>query len=170
VIGEMCLSLMTGVYNKWKSDGIVKKEKRTATVVALDFNTTLINNKLNIVGKFAKVFVDVPANYIQNFGTEQMGAHLDIVYTLVQKKIFAWEKAKVNVVCRFDYADYNQNKFRETGGKIADELWEIVPMIVFRPTETTVFRFNYRYQEQMDLLGNPIERTGIIQFGFSSYF
>jgi len=41
VIGEMCLSLMTGVYNKWKSDGIVKKEKRTATVVALDFTLLL---------------------------------------------------------------------------------------------------------------------------------
>jgi len=170
VIGEMGLSLMTGVYNKWKSDGIVTDEKRTATVVALDFNTILINNKLNIVGEFAKVFVDVPANYIQNFGTEQMGAHVDIVYTLVQKKIFAWEKAKVNVGCRFDYADYNQNKFRETEGKIADELWAIVPMIAFRPTGTTVFRFNYRYQEQMDLLGNPAARTGIIQFGFSSYF
>ena len=71
---------------------------------------------------------------------------------------------------RTEYADYNQGKFNETGDNISDHIWAIVPGISFRPTGTTVLRFNYKYQQQTDLLGNPPANTGIIYVGFSTYF
>ena len=169
-IGELGFSVMTGVYNKWRADGLIIDQKRSASVLALDFNTALLNNRITITGEVAKVYVDVPATYSQSFGTEQLGAFVDIVGTILQRKILGWEKAKLNLILRGEYVDYNQGKFRETGGNISDEFWAIVPGISFRPTGTTVLRFNYRFQQHTDLLGNPPANTGIFQFGFSSYF
>ncbi len=169
-IGELGISYMTGVYNHWKEDGLILDKKRSASVLAVDFNTSFANNKLNITAEAAKVFVDVPNTYSQQFGSRQFGFFIDLVGTVIQHKMLDWENAKINLGLRVEYADYNQGKFRETGGNIADDIWAIVPGVSFRPSGTTVLRFNYRYQLQRDLLGNPAAKTGVIQLGFSSYF
>ena len=144
--------------------------KRLATVAALDFNTSFFRDRLNLNGEVAKVFVDVPDTYTQQYGSRQIGAYLDIVGTVMQKKMFDWDKAKLNVGIRLEYADYNQGRFKETNGIIADDVWAIVPSIAFRPVGATVLRLNYRHMQERDLLGNPAEKTGAIQFGFSTYF
>ncbi len=168
-IGEIGISLVSGVYNKWVVDGLEIDEKRNCSILAFDFNTSF-SNKINITGEIAKVMVDVPENYTQQYGSEQYGGYLDIIYTILQKKIMDWENAKLNAGIRMEYADYNSGTFKETGEKISDELWSIVPTIAFRPVGNTVLRFNYRYQEQKDLLGNPSAKTAIWQFGVSTYF
>ncbi|MFM9944624.1 MAG: hypothetical protein ACKVQB_05270 [Bacteroidia bacterium] len=169
-IGELGLSYMSGVYNKFQEDGITLDAKRSLSVMALDFNTSLLKNRFNITGEVVKVMVDVPYTYSQTFGNKQLGGFIDFIGTIVQKPIFGWEKAKLNAVLRLEYADYNQGKFKETGTNIGDNIWALVPGISFRPIGNTVLRFNYRFQKQTDLLGNPPANTGIIQFGFSSYF
>lgn len=169
-IGELGISYMTGVYNKWKQNGLIIESKRSASVLAVDFNTSLLNACLSIKGELVKVFVDIPITYIQQFGSEQFGGYIDIVCTVLKRKILSWGNAKLNLGVRMEYADYNQDKFKETGGIIGDDIWAIVPSISFRPVGTTVIRLNYRYQQQKDLLGNPPANTGVIQFGFSTYF
>lgn len=169
-IGELGLSMMSGVYNKWQSDGIILDAKRKITAFALDFNTTFLNSRVSVLGELSKVYVDVPSAYDPAYGSEQFGGFVDIVGTVVQREIFGWEKAKINVGTRLEYADYNQGTFSETGDDISDHIWAVVPTIAFRPVGTTVLRFNYRYQQQTDLLGNPPANTGVIQFGFSTYF
>lgn len=169
-IGELGLSLMDGVYNKFQEDGLELDRKRKVTAMAVDFNTSLLHGRFNIVAEAVKILVDVPPAYGQTYGNQQAGAYLDLVGTVVQRRIGDWDKAKINLGVRLEYADYNQGKFSETGTNIGDELWCVVPSLAFRPVGSTVFRFNYRYQQHRDLLDNPPARTGIIQFGFSSYF
>jgi hypothetical protein len=169
-IGEVGVSMMSGIFNKWKEDGLILDEKRNASALAFDFNTSIINNRITLVGELAKVFVDVPVSYTQAYGTEQIGAFIDIVGTVLQRKMFDWENAKLNLGVRLEYVDYNEDKFNETNGDIADDIRAIVSSIAFRPVGTTVLRFNYRLQEQTDLLGNPAARTGAVQLGFSTYF
>lgn len=169
-IGELGFSYMTGVYNKWKVDGFVLERKRGIDVLAIDYSVAAFKNKLNIIGEAVKVFVDIPDTYSQTFGSEQFGTFIDIVGTVIQRPMLGWEKSKINLALRMEYADYNQGKFKETSGNIGDEIWAVVPGIAFRPAGTTVLRFNYRYQQQHDLLGNPPSKTAIIQFGISSYF
>jgi len=169
-IGELGFSYMTGIYNKWKADGFVLDRKRSIDVFAIDYTVTALRNKLNITGEAVKVFVDVPDTYSQAFGSEQLGAFIDIVGTVIQRPMLGWEKSKINLALRMEYSDYNQGKFKETNGNIGDDIWAVVPGIAFRPVGTTVVRFNYRYQQQRDLLGNPPSKTAIIQFGISSYF
>lgn len=169
-IGELGLSYMSGVYNKWKQDGLIIDQKRSATVMAIDYNTSLFKNRLNITGEYCRAMVDVPSTFTQQYGSLQWGLYTDFVYTLFQRKMLGWEKSKINIGVRCEMVDYNVGNFHETGTNIGDDIWAIVPTLAFRPTGTTVIRFNYRYQQAHDLLNNAPDKTGMIQFGFSSYF
>lgn len=168
-IGELGISHMGGVYNKFASDGIRLDERRRVDVWAIDFNGTL-PTKTYLAGEIAFVKVDVPETYTQQFGSSQMGAYFDIVQPVRSGRFLGWDNAVFNAVVRTEYVDWNRGSFRETGDAIIDNIFAIVPGISFRPSSQTVIRFNYRFHSQKDLLGNPPSRTGGFQFGVSSYF
>ncbi len=58
----------------------------------------------------------------------------------------------------------------QPGGVSPIMFFSIVPAISWRPTPQSVFRLNYRYKWQRDLLGNPASKLAGIQFGLSTYF
>lgn len=169
-IGELGLSYMGQTYNKFQSDGFVIDEKRRLDVLAIDFNTTIPKIKTAISIEWAWVFVQVPESYTQQYGRKQQGGFLDIVQPLLKRKMLGWEKAVLNIACRFEFVDWNVGTFKETGNNIAEDLWSIMPAVSFRPTQQTVFRFNYRFQKQRDIFGNPPSTTGGFIVGVSTYF
>ena len=169
-IGELGISYMGGVYNKFKDDGLVLDKKRKLSVFALDFNTTLSSINTSINAEWAWVRVDVPDTYTEQFGERQHGGFIDFVQQVIKKKILGFENAVVNAAVRLEYVDWNKGKFKSTGTNIADDLFSIVPAISFRPTAQTVLRLNYRYNWQKDILGNPPSKLGGIQFGIATYF
>ena len=169
-VGELGLSYMGGVYNKFESDGLRLDDKRRVDVFAIDFNSTLPKLKTFITGEWAWIKVNVPNTFTQQYGNKQRGGFIDIVQPVLTKKIFGWEKATLNLACRLEYVDWNVGKFTGTGGNIAEDLWSIMPAISFRPTAQTVLRLNYRHQQQKDILGNPPAKTGGFSFGVSTYF
>ena len=169
-IGELGLSYMGGIYNTHEDDGLILDEPRRLDVFAVDFNTELPFSDTYIVGEWAWVFVDVPNTFTQQYGEKQSGGFLDIVQPLVDKPMFGFEDAVFNMSLRLESVDWNVGTFNETGGNIGDEIWAVVPGISFRPTYQTVFRLNYRYQEQTDILGNPPTKTSGIEIGFATYF
>ncbi|GAB2568371.1 hypothetical protein [Spirosoma areae] len=168
-VGEIGLSWMGGVFNKFQDDGLVLDVRRRVDVMAVDVNTTLpVGTFIN--GEVVWARVDVPATYTQQFGRRQRGWWLDIVHPLVRKRMLGWNKAVVNAALRVENVDYNVGYFDETGDPLRDDLWAIVPGVSFRPSPATVIRANYRYHWQTDLLGNPPAKTAGFQFGFSTYF
>lgn len=169
-IGELGLSYMGGVYNKFQDDGLQLDDKRRVDVFAVDFNTTLTNLKTFITAEWAWIRVDVPSTYTQQYGNKQQGGFLDIVHPLIKKRMLGWPNATLNLACRLEYVDWNKGTFTSTGGNIAEDLWSVMPAISFRPTAQTVLRLNYRYLSQQDLLGNPPTKTGGFSFGVSTYF
>ncbi|MET0638022.1 MAG: hypothetical protein ABWZ25_18475 [Chitinophagaceae bacterium] len=168
--GEIGISYMGGVYNKFEDDGLRLDKRRRVDVLAVDFNSSLPRFNTFFTGEWAWVFVDVPTTFSQQYGNRQRGGFVDIVQPVLKKKMFNWDKAVLNLACRFEYVDWNVGRFHSTGGKIAEDLWSIVPAISFRPVGQTVLRLNYRIQRQQDLLGNPPSHTGGFQFGISTYF
>ncbi|MEO1050194.1 MAG: hypothetical protein AAFX87_06200 [Bacteroidota bacterium] len=169
-IGEIGLSYMGGIYNTYKEDGLILDEKRRLDVYAVDFNTTIPTLNTFVVGEWVWVNIDVPATFTQQFGDKQKGGFVDIVQPVLNGNLFGFDKATFNVAIRFEYVDWNDGRFQETGESIGDEIWAVVPAISFRPTAQTVIRLNYRIMEQTDLLGNPPAKISGIQFGLSSYF
>jgi hypothetical protein len=169
-IGEIGLSYMGGVYNKFKDDGLVLDKKRSVNVYAVDFNTTLPVASTYINGEWAWVRVDVPDTYTEQFGRKQQGGFVDIVQPVLKRPMFGFDKAVLNASLRLEYVDWNKGKFTSTGGNISDDLFAIVPAISWRPMSQTVIRVNYRRHWQHDLLGNPPVKTAGFQVGFSTYF
>jgi hypothetical protein len=169
-IGELGLSYMGGVYNKYKDDGLTLDRKRRVDIFAVDFNSTLPGINTYINGEWAWVKVNVPPTYTEQFGRKQQGGFVDFVQPVIKRSMFGFEKSVLNVAARLEYVDWNKGRFVSTGDKIADELWSVVPAISWRPTSQTVLRLNYRINRQKDILGNPPSRSGGVQFGFSTYF
>ncbi|OQP61741.1 hypothetical protein A3860_31240 [Niastella vici] len=169
-IGELGLSYMGGVYNKYQEDGLVIDKKRRVNVVAVDFNTTLPKMNTYINGEWAWVHVDVPDTYTEQFGRKQQGGFVDIVQPVLKKPMMGFENAMLNLAVRLEYVDWNKGTFKSTGGNISDDVYAIVPAISWRPTSQTVIRLNYRRNQQQDILGNPPATTAGFQFGFSTYF
>ncbi len=169
-IGELGLSYMGGIYNKFKEDGLELDKKRSVRVAAIDFNTTLPKLNTNIIAEWAWVKVDVPDTYSEQFGEKQQGGFIDFIQPVVKKPMLGFENAVLNAAVRVEYVDWNKGKFISTGKNIADDLFAIVPAVSFRPTAQTVLRFNYRYHWRKDILGNPPAKLAGFQFGFSTYF
>jgi hypothetical protein len=170
MVGEIGLSYMGGVFNKFEDDGLVLDDKRRLDVLAVDVNTTLPFSKTYVVGEWAWVMVDVPETYSQTYGNKQRGGFIDVVQPVLSQPMLGFSNAVMNIACRLEYVDWNAGKFEETGGNISEHLWAIVPAISFRPTAQTVIRANYRYMQQTDLLGNPPALISGVQIGVSSYF
>ena len=169
-IGEIGFSYMGGVYNKFEDDGVTLDQERRLDVFAVDLNTTIKKTGTYIVGEAVWVMVDVPSTYTQQYGSKQQGAFIDVVQPILKRKMFDWDDAVLNLSARLDYVDWNVGKFNETKTDIGDYLWAITPAISFRPSAQTVFRLNYRYQWQTDILNNPPARMAAWMFGFSTYF
>jgi hypothetical protein len=168
-IGEIGFSYMSGAYNKFKEDGLMLDKKRMAKVYAIDFNTTL-PTKTFINGEWAFVNIDIPATYTEQFGRKQQGGFVDMVQPIIKKPWFGFESSVLNAAVRFEYVDWNIGTFKSTGGNISDHLFSVIPAISWRPTSQTVFRLNYRYNWQTDLLGNPPSKLAGFQIGLSTYF
>lgn len=169
-IGEIGFSYMGGVYNKYIDDGVVLDEKRRVDVIAADMNTIIKKTGTYIVGEVVFILADVPENYTQQYGNKQWGVFVDIVQPIIKRKIFDWDNASLNLAARFDYVDWNIGTFNETNTAIGDNLLAITPAVSFRPSSQTVFRLNYRYQWQKDILSNPAAKTATWLFGISTYF
>lgn len=99
-IGEIGLSYMGGVYNKFQDDGLVLDKRRRTDVIAVDVNTTLPAAGTVLTGEWAWVMVDVPDTYSQQFGSRQQGGFVDIVQPILRKNIFGFEKSVINLACR----------------------------------------------------------------------
>lgn len=169
-IGEIGFSYMGGVYNKFETDGVTLDQKRRLDVFAVDMNTTIKKTGTYIVGEAVWIMVDVPSMYTQQYGNKQQGAFIDVVQPILKRKMFDWNDAVLNLSARLDYVDWNVGKFNETKTEIGDYLWAFTPAISLRPSAQTVFRLNYRYQWQTDILNNPPARMAAWMFGFSTYF
>ena len=169
-LGEIGISYMGGVYNKFQDDGVRLDGQRRVDVWAIDFNPTLPVLKTYSVGEYAFVKVDVAPQLGQQFGERQGGGFVDIIQPVLRRNMFGFQQAVLNVALRLETLDWNKGRFIETNGRIGDEFNAIVPAISFRPTQQTVLRVNYRFEKQRDIFNNPATKSGGIQIGLSSYF
>lgn len=169
-LGELGISYMGGVYNKFQDDGLTLDKKRRIHVWAIDYNKTFTQTKTYLNAEWTWIFVDVPETYTQQFGSRQRGGFIDVVQPIVQRSVFGFERSVVNAVCRLEYVDWNKGTFNETGSNIREDFKSVLAGFSWRPTLQTTIRLNYRYQWTTDILGNPASQTAGFQFGISSYF
>ena len=170
LLGELGLSWMGGVYNKFRQDGLILDSRRRVDLIAVDYNKRFTRSGTYITGEYVWGMVDVPSTYGQQFGRALRGGFLDIVQPIYRGSVLGWANSSLNLATRLEYVDYNVGTFQETGTRMYDEVKAITGSISFRPSQQTVIRANYRRQNAVDILGNAPKRTGAIEVGFSTYF
>ena len=168
--GEIGLSWMGGVYNRYKADGVVLDKKRRVDVWAIDFNTVVEPTHTYINGEWIWARINVPATLRPQFGGQQTGGVVDVVQPVWRRPMLGFEQAVLNLALRAEYTDYNVARFEETGKPVGDAVFGLMPGISFRPYPQTVLRASYRYQTETDLFGNPPIASAVYQIGLSSYF
>lgn len=166
--GELGFSYYGGVYNTFRIEGDIIDKKRSVNIFAIDYTASIWRAELK--GEIAWASIDLQDNLDEVFGEEQWGGHLDIIVPVWKPDLLSYENSVLNVNLRLERVDFNRGTFSSTGGKIYDETNAIVPGVSFRPTDDTVFRFNYIRRWHKDLVGNPVSKTAGVQFGFATYF
>lgn len=166
--GEVGLSYYGGAYNTFEADGLTLDNKRGLDIYAIDIN--LNYRKLKIIGEAALINIDIPPSFGQQFGNQQLGYHLDLVYPLLKFSMLNTQNVLLNGSFRIEQVDYNNDTFNETGDDIHDTVTAIVPSLSLRFSKNTLIKANYRYAWERDIFGNPAAKTAGFQFGFASYF
>ena len=171
--GEIGLSAYSGAYNVFKIDGIDIASKRNLTIVAGDFLWE--GSRLTIQGEVALTNIEAAPDQSEQFGEKQWGGFLDIVYTILKRRMIGWDNAALKGTLRMEKVDLNQGEFPNEGGiiqdtRIYDDITALVFGLGFRPGAGTILRMNYRYHWTRDFLGNPTIKSANFQVGFASYF
>ena len=167
-IGEVGLSYYGGVYNRFNLEGNIVEEKRSLHLIAFDLSTHI--EKLKIQGEYVHATIQVPNNLKEIYGTQQSGAFLEFSYPVLKRKMIGFENSVLNVNARMERIDYNIGTMGPDNMNIGDEVSALALGVGFRPSASTVIRFNYRYHLIYDFLGNPPAHLGGFQFGIASYF
>lgn len=166
--GEFGLSYYGGVYNRTHDAGTQVDDARRVDVIALDVGTSL--GIVSVRGEAAMATIDVPQGLDELFGSRQRGVHVDIVAPVLRGAMLGQRNAVVNVGVRLEHVDLNVGRFRSTDRAIGDQVTAIVPGVSLRPTSSTVFKANYRWERVVDFAGNAPTRRAGVQVGFATYF
>jgi hypothetical protein len=165
--GRFGLSFYSGTYNSWRVEGEAVDDRRGLRILALDMETRL--GAATLVGEAATAWIDLPDGLTGLFGDRQLGAFLDIGYPVFEGPIGALPEAAIALAIRLERLDLNVGTFARSGDRIYDEQTAVAVGLTLEPNSETIFKLNYRYHWQRDLLGNPV-RLGGIQAGFATYF
>jgi hypothetical protein len=113
-LGEVGISYMGGVYNKFREDGLDLDKKRRVNVYAVDLNTTLpIHTYIN--AEWAWVDVDIPDTYTEQYGNSQQGGFVDLIQPIFRRPVLGFAESRVLAGVRLEYVDWNRGKFKSTG-------------------------------------------------------
>lgn len=166
--GEIGLSYYGGVYNSYRTEGIVVAPKRRLSLVAVDLATDI--GPVTLRGETAWARIDLPPDLGELLADRQWGFYLDATLPVWRPRIRGLERPVVSAVVRLERVDLNQGRFTATRLDRGDDVNAVTAGISFRPAAGTVFRAHYRYQTTRDLLGNPPSRTAGFQVGFATFF
>ena len=168
--GEVGLSWMGGVYNKFQDDGLELDRRRRVDVYAIDYNNEIGRWGTAITGEWVVAHIDVPEVHSPQYGRLQSGGFIDVVQRLLQRRMLGWDNARLEVAGRFETADYNNGVFETTSTNIGDCVKAFTVGLAFRPVSGTVIRANFSESWTRDVFENPASRSAAIMLGLSTYF
>ncbi len=166
--GELGVSYYGGIYNTFRTDGVVVAPKRRLSILAVDLATDV--GPVALRGETAWARIDLPDDLGELMADRQWGFYLDATMPVWRPKIRGLERPVLSAVVRLERADFNLGRFAATDLVRGDDVNAITAGISFRPAAGTVFRANYRHQSTRDLVGNPRSQTAGFQIGFATYF
>ena len=156
---EVAGSLHTGPYNTWKAEGLEIDEKRSLTIVALDWDYSW--RQLELQGEYASASIDVPAETAL-FAESQQGIYGQVNYHFGRGWIGELPNAVFTGVVRLGAVDFDT----DVDG---DSQQRLTLGLNLRPEEDTVFKLDYQYNWLRDAF-NIEARSAALLFSVATYF
>lgn len=145
------LSIHTGKYDPNDELGL--------TIAAFDAKSTF--GPLEIQGEVATVSADIDRTMNPNTAESQRGAYAQANYHVLHDRLMPG--SVVTLVVRGDWVDYDTDN-------AGDSEEGLTFGANFRPTEETVFKFDYNLGKVTPLDGQKSEAKGRFFFSFATYF
>lgn len=157
---ELGASVHTGVYNRFKKEGLVVDDKRRLTIVALDGEFRW--NALLLQGEFAQADVQIPPSLIGLFAEAQQGFYAQAVYTVLRSMLPMFPQSTLAVGIRYERVDLD-TRIR------GDHVHRLTVGTNLRLVPDTVIKLDYQHNWIIDRIGNE-SPTALIHFGIATYF
>ena len=125
-LGEIGISMLTIVYNQWKTAGTVVDSKRGATRAAIGFKHLSNSKNQHQWREWVKDLVQLSLNAIQRYGSVRPFFFCDVVASDLWMAMW---------VGSLDGRSQNSEK-----GNCLDDVWRIAPCNPFRPSGSLVLR------------------------------
>lgn len=157
---ELGLSLHTGIYNTFKSEGLVVDEKRSLTIVAVDAEYEW--DALMFKGEFAYASIEIPQSLRGLFAERQQGVFGQVMHRLLRGVLPMFPQSVLAVGARYDYVDLD-------AGVSGDDAYRLSVGLNLRLVSDTVIKLDYQHNWIFDRINNET-RAAVIQFGIATYF
>jgi hypothetical protein len=129
------------------------------TITALDAKS--IFGPLELQGELASVSADIDRDLNPETAESQRGAYAQVGYHLLHDRLL--DGSVVTLVARGDWVDYDS----DTDGDSEEGL---TLGVNFRPTEETVFKFDYNWKWTTPQGGEKASDDGVFFFSLATYF
>ena len=157
---ELGLSAHHGAYNVFNLEGLRVAERRDLTIGAVDLE--LVAAGFRLAGEAAIADIDIPDVLTDVYASRQQGLYVEVLRDFGQGWIQTIPLSFFSVGARLDIADLNA----DTAG---EGTRQVTLGANFRPTEDTVFKFNYVRGTTRDGFNNPADHGGFL-FSLATYF
>ncbi len=156
---ELGGSFHTGPYNTWDAEGLAIDEKRSLTILALDWDLSW--KALEVVGEYAKASIEVPPES-GIFQASQQGFYTQINAHFGKNWITVLPQSVFTGVMRVGAVDFDADA---TG----DSRRRLTLGLNFRPEEDTVFKLDYQRNWERDPFNNEVQGAAFL-FSVATYF
>ena len=156
---EVGLSLHTGPYNVWETDGLDVAEKRNLSIFALDWEAR--QGPFELLGEYATASIDVPEESAI-FQASQKGYYAQLNGHFGQGWIGQLPQAHFTGVVRYGAVDFDADIDGDSHRRLSLG-------INFRPEEEAVFKVDYQRNWVRDAFDNRVRGAAFL-FSVATYF
>ncbi len=156
---EVGLSAHTGPYNTWMAEDLKVDEKRSLTIVALDWDYSW--RRFELLGEYARASIDVPAESAI-FQEAQQGFYAQVNAHFGRGLVSVLPGSVCTGIVRYGAVDFDT----DTDG---DSHRRLTLGLNFRPQEDSVFKLDYQRNWTKDAFENEGKGAAVL-FSVATYF
>lgn len=156
---EVGLSAHTGPYNTWMAEDLEVDEKRSLTIVALDWDYSW--RRFELLGEYARASIDVPAESAI-FQEAQQGFYAQVNAHFGRGLVSVLPGSVCTGIVRYGAVDFDT----DTDG---DSHRRLTLGLNLRPQEDSVFKLDYQRNWTKDAFENEGKGAAVL-FSVATYF
>ncbi len=157
--GEVGFSFHTGPYNTWDAEGLAIDEKRSLSIVALDWDASW--KRFEVLGECARAAIDVPPESAV-FQENQQGFYAQLNAHFGKGLVAALPASVFTGIVRYGSVDFD-------GDAEGDDHRRLTLGLNFRPEEDSVFKLDYQRNWTRDPFQNEGKGAALL-FSAATYF